>query len=128
MTQPIRIRLTLRYVFMLALTLLLFAAGPYAFVARAERRSASALQPGRAGSFERAYAGEAREEPGEAAVVEVAKDFVAGEGSVFIYRRPAILVTGSKAARDPASIPPVRAAIAGAFGGQSQLLSLDAER
>ena len=128
MTQPIRIRLTLWYVFMLALTLLLFAAGLYAFVAREERRSTNAMLRERAGSFERAYAGEAREEPGEAAVVEVAKDFVAGEGSVFIYRRPAILVTGSKAARDPASIPAVHAAIGAAFAGQSRLLSLDAER
>src|SRR5438128_2817881 len=128
MTLPIRVRLTLWYVFMLALTLLLFAAGLYAFVAHEEKQSTEAMLRERAGSFERAYAGEAREESGEAAVVEVAKDFVAGDGTVFIYRPPAILVTGSKAAQDPTSIPAVRAAIAAAFAGQPQLLSLDAER
>lgn len=128
MTLPIRVRLTLWYVFMLALTLLLFAAGLYAFVAHEERRSTEAMLRERAGSFERAFAGEAREESGEAAVVEVAKDFVAGDGTVFIYRPPAILVTGSKGARDPASIPAVGAAITAAFDGQSQFLSLDEER
>src|SRR3989449_11603664 len=128
MTLPIRVRLTLWYVFMLALTLLLFAAGLYAFVAREERGSTNAILRERAASFARTYASEASEESGEAAVVEVAKDFVAGDGTVFIYRPPAILVIGSKAAQNPASIPAVRAAIAAAFAGQSQFLSLDAER
>src|SRR2546425_767288 len=89
MTLPIRVRLTLWYVFMLAVTLLLFAAGLYAFVAHEEKQSTEAMLCERAGSFERAYAGEAREESGEAAVIEVAKDFVAGDGTVFIYRPPA---------------------------------------
>jgi two-component system, OmpR family, sensor kinase len=125
MTLPIRVRLTLWYVFMLAFTLLLFAAGLYAFVAREERQSIDETLHERAVSFARAYAGEAAEVPGATAAAEVSHDFARGEGDVFVYQSDGGLIARSDDAENPASIPPVRAAFARARAGRPQLITVD---
>jgi two-component system OmpR family sensor kinase len=124
MTLPIRVRLTLWYVFMLALTLLLFAAGLYAFVAREERQSVDAALRERAVTFVRAYANETTEVPSEKAAAEVVRDFARGEGDVFVYQPDGRLIARSDGAGNPASIPMVRATLANARHG-SRLITID---
>src|SRR5207245_7915944 len=85
MTLSIRVRLTLWYIVVLAIVLLAFAAGVYAFVAREERAGVDRILRERAESFARAYASESAEEPGQKAVMEVARDFARGEGDVLVY-------------------------------------------
>jgi two-component system, OmpR family, sensor kinase len=125
MTLPIRVRLTLWYVFMLALTLLLFAAGLYAFVAREERQSIDATLRERAVTFTRGYDSEANEGPSEKAAAEAARDFARGEGDAFAYDRNGRLIARSDAAGNPGSTPIVLAAFAEARAGRSRMVTVD---
>ena len=127
MTLPIRVRLTLWYVFMLALTLLLFAAGLYAFVAREERQSIDATLRERAVTFARGYDSEASEGPSERAAAETARDFARGEGEVFVYDGSGKPIAQSDKTGNPASIPVVRSAFANALAGRARFITADRE-
>src|SRR5438105_13048975 len=127
MTLPMRVRLTLWYVFMLALTLLLFAAGLYAFVAREERQSIDATLRERAVTFSRAYESEASEGPSEKAAAEAARDFARGEGDVYVYDGSGKPIAQSEKMGNPASIPVVRAEFANALARRSRLITADHE-
>ena len=72
MNLPIRARLTLWSVAMLALTLLLFAAGVLAFVRREQRVAVDRALRERAAEFATAFAAEWAEEPGDKAAQEAA--------------------------------------------------------
>ena len=92
--MPIRIRLTLWYLLILTIVLASVAAGVYAFVSNEERQSVDRVLRERADAFARAYAGEAKEQPGDAAILEVARDY--GRGSPRGGGRPAIHIQRSR--------------------------------
>jgi two-component system OmpR family sensor kinase len=127
MTLPIRVRLTLWYVFMLALTLLLFAGGLYAFVAREERQSIDTTLRERAITFVRAYDAEASEGSREKAAAEATRDFARGEGDVYVYDGTGKPIAQSDKTDNPASIPVVRAAFKNALAGGARLVTVDRE-
>ncbi len=121
MNLAIRARLTLWYVAVLALTLLLFAAGVMAFVAREERITVDKALRDRASELATAFAAEAREETGEKAAQEAVTTLARSDGALFVYARPLRVI-----ARAPASaeeIPMLRPAIAAAFSGRTQFIS-----
>jgi heavy metal sensor kinase len=132
MTLPIRIRLTLWYLLILTMVLAMVAASVYAFVATEERQSVDRILRERAGAFERAYSGEAKEQPSEYAISEVALDFSRGEGDVFVYARPGRLLFRSPArflrAPDARALLTVRGAIDSAFAGRAQRVTVDGVR
>jgi len=105
MTLSIRLRLTLWYIAVLAIVLLVFASGIYAFVAAEERAAVDRILRERAESFARAYASESAEESNDKAVLEVAREFARGEGDVLVYdstgrlifRSPTKLLSGTPA-------------------------------
>jgi heavy metal sensor kinase len=119
MNLPIRARLTLWYVAMLALTLLLFAAGVLAFVAREQRIEVERALRDRAREIAAAYAAEAIEEPSTVAAAETVRDFARGDGALFVYEKPGRLL--ARAPSTAAEIPALRGAIDAAYRGRTQL-------
>ena len=81
----IRVRLTLWYIVVLAIILLIFAGGVYAFAAAEERAAVDRVLRERADAFARAFSSEAGEEASGPAILEVARDFARGEGDVLVY-------------------------------------------
>lgn len=125
MSIPIRIRLTIWTVLLLALTLGVFAAGVYEFLERQGRNSVNNVLRERAATFNHAYGSELSEEPSEQAVVEAARNFVYRDGDTLVYAPPLRLVTRSSARllrADPLSIPSIRQAINGAFRGETKIV------
>ena len=120
MNLPIRARLTFWYVAILALTLLLFAAGVMAFVAREQRVAVDRALRARVAEFTTAFAAEAREQDSDKAAEETASTLARSDGALFVYARPLQLVARGPASAEEA--PEVRAAVAAAFEGRTQLL------
>jgi heavy metal sensor kinase len=121
MNLPIRARLTLWYVTVLALTLLLFAAGVLAFVAREGRGAVDKALHDRALALAKDFAAEAREETGDGAAAEAVRNFARSDGVLLVYERPRRLI-----ARAPATAAEI--AIAGPFPQQSELLTVGGSR
>ncbi|MEK6371686.1 MAG: ATP-binding protein [Acidobacteriota bacterium] len=121
MNLPIRARLTLWYVAVLAITLLLLAGGVLAFVAREERVAVDAALRDQASQFAAAFAAEAREESSAVAAAEVTGHFARRDGAIFVYERPRRLM-----ARAPATAPEVP--IGSPFPPRSTLLTIGGSR
>ena len=132
MSLSIRFRLTLWYVIVLTVVLLIFAAGVYAFIATEERRAVDRILRERADTFSRAYASEAVEESGEKAVLEVANDYARGDGDVFVYAPGGKMIVRSPMrllrVTDVRSVPVVRDAIARAFAGGREIVTVEGVR
>ncbi len=125
MTLPIRVRLTVWTVLLLALTLGVFASAVYEFMERQERISADRVLRDRASAFAHSYASELGEVPSERAMVEAARNFVFRDSDAFVYAPPFRLVTRSPArllGADPGLIPSVRRSIAVAFRGETHIV------
>lgn len=126
MTIPIRIRLTLWTVLLLALTLGVFASAVYEFLERQERKAVDRLLRERAAAFVRDYTSEISEVTKEQAVLEAAHNFIHEDGDAFVYAPPSRLLTRSPLRllrSDPAAIPAVRSAITGAFRGRTAMVN-----
>ena len=102
MNLPIRARLTLWSVAMLALTLLLFAAGVLAFVRREQRVAVDRALRERAAEFATAFAAEWAEEPGDKAAQEAANTLARSDGALFVYALPKRLI--ARAPRDAVEV------------------------
>jgi len=85
MTVPIRTRLTLWYSLVLAVILVAFAAGVYAFVAAEEQAAVDRILRERAESFARALTNESGDQSEASAILEVARDFAHGDDDVIVY-------------------------------------------
>jgi heavy metal sensor kinase len=130
-TIPIRIRLTLWYVVMLALMLVTFAAAVYEFIEYEERRNIDGVLRERAAVFAREYANEATEGSSKSAFAEAARTAGGGSGDVFIYDTTLQLIARSPAhllAGNAVSIPRVRTAIRSALKGSPQTVSVNEVR
>jgi two-component system sensor histidine kinase MprB len=103
MNLPIRARLTLWYVAILALTLLLFAAGVMAFVRREQRVAVDRALRERTAEFATVFAAEWAEEPGDKAVQEAVATLARSDGALFVYARPKRLI--ARAPRGAVEIP-----------------------
>ena len=130
MNLSIRVRLTLWYIAVLAVVLLIFAAGVYAFIAAEERRAVDRILQERADSFARAFANEAHEESGEKAVLEVANDYARGEGDVFVYESPGKLIRRSpmRLLRVADAMPLMQPAIEHAFAKHQEIVTVGGVR
>ena len=95
MNLPIRARLTLWYVAMLALMLLLLAAGVMVFVVREQRMAVDRALRQRVAEFATAFAAEAREEESDKAAEEAVSTLARSDGALFVYARPKRLIAHS---------------------------------
>ena len=87
MTLPIRARLTLWYLVVLAFVLALLTAGVYLFVAAEEQNAVDRILHERVESFARDYASELAEEPQAMAILEVARTYARDEGDLIVFER-----------------------------------------
>jgi two-component system OmpR family sensor kinase len=127
--MPIRIRLTLWYLLILTIVLASVAAGVYAFVSNEERSSVDRVLRERADAFARAYAGEAHEQPGDEAMVEVTRDYGRGNADIFVYTGSQKLLARSPMrllrVADARTIPEIRTAIQRAVEGRATNVTID---